>query len=197
MFGLFDHFGQNARILNGAHGVFTGAIAFGFGHIENDLQPLGQAARGLVLLGPDRGQAHQDFRLADAIDRHATDFGESIVAQRVDPLLAVLGVLPSRHPVDVHLKSDLFERRNVLARVKTGVQALLGHAPILQRSIARLGQRHNIRAAQPKVGPQAGSSAPLPSPEQSTAARRWDPQRGTARCHRHDARRRGYPRACA
>jgi hypothetical protein len=66
----------------------------------------------------------QHLGLADGRDRQATDLREGVVAKRVDPLLAVLGVLPRRQAVNVHLLRHFLEGRDVLFGVKARVEPL-------------------------------------------------------------------------
>ena len=121
---------QNACIFDARHGVFAGSEAFGFGHVQNNLEALGQTPRGFMLRRPDWRQAHQDFGLANRIDRHAPDLGKGIVTQRVDPLLPVLGILPSWQAFDVNLLGNFLKCWGFLTRVVSRVQTLPGHPTV-------------------------------------------------------------------
>ena len=83
-----------------------------------------------MLVGPNGGKAHHHFGLVDAINWHPSDLGESVIAQGVDPLLAMFGVLPSRHPVNMDLLRHLLKGWHLLARIEPGIQTLLGHPAI-------------------------------------------------------------------
>ncbi len=107
-----------------------------------------------MLFGPDRRKAHHHFGLVDAINRHSPDLGKRVVARCVDPLLPVLDVLPSRHPINVDLLCHLFKGWYLLARIEPRVQTLLGHTAIFQSAFSCLVDRDNISPAQTKISPK-------------------------------------------
>jgi hypothetical protein len=77
-------------------------------------------------------RCHQNFGLIYGIYWHSPDFGKSVIAQGVDPLLAMFGVFLCRQPVNMHLLRDFLKRRDVLSGIEARVQPLFGHAPIFQ-----------------------------------------------------------------
>ena len=154
VFDLGLHFWERLRVLDRIYRILAGAEPFRPRHIQNCLDPLRQSFCCFVLLGPDRRQAHHHFRLTDAVDRHPPDFGKGIVAQRVDPLLTVLCVLPGRQLCDMNPLRDVFECRNFLACVEARIKPLLGHSAVSQRPLTRLWQRHDVCTTQPEIGPE-------------------------------------------
>ena len=77
--------------------------------------------------------------------------------QCVDPLLAVLGVFPSGHPINMNLFRHIFECWDFEGGIKAGVQPLLCHPPIFERAFSGLVERHNICTAQTKIRAQRRS----------------------------------------
>jgi len=154
MFHLGFDLRQSAQFLDRRDRIFTRPEAFGPRNVQHRLNSLGQPLCRFVLFRPYRREAHHHLRLINAINRHPPDLGESIIAQGVDPLLAVLGVLPCGHPVNMDLLRNLFKGWHLLACIKSGVQPLLGHAAIFERPFPRLVQGHYVSPTQTKVGTQ-------------------------------------------
>jgi len=92
-------------------------------------------------------------------------------------LLAMLGVLPSWLPINVHLLGNFLKRRNLAFGIETRLHPLLGHSAAFQRAFTRLVERHNIRTAR------------------SSAARRMDQPLSKGHCHPRDAQRQDSPPA--
>ncbi|MGB3243295.1 MAG: hypothetical protein WBB25_02075 [Sulfitobacter sp.] len=65
-------------------------------------------------------------------------------------MLAMLGIFPRWHPVDMDLLRNLFESRYLAHGIQTGIQPLLGHPAIFQRPVAGLVDRDDIGTAQSK-----------------------------------------------
>jgi len=112
---------------------------------------------------PDWREAHHDLRLANGVDSHAADLRKSAISQRIDPLIAMLGILPRRQAISVNFAGHILKRRDLATGIEARIKPLLGHPAVFQRPISGLVQGDNICPAQTEVGPERGAfGIPLP-----------------------------------
>lgn len=86
--------------------------------------------------GPDGRQNLQDFGLPDVRNRHPAYFRKSLLSQRIDLLLGMLGVLPGGEALDVNGAGDFFEAGYQDILVELGVHPLPCEPSTLESSIS-------------------------------------------------------------
>ena len=85
--------------------------------VQNRLHALTYPARRLWRCQPDRRKHLEDFGTIDLINAVAADDRKGIIPERIDPLLAMLSVLPSRRVLFMNPLHRLFEVRDYTLRL--------------------------------------------------------------------------------
>ena len=137
------------------------------GPVHDHADALPDAARGLRLgepYGLQHGQHVGRRQIGDALPTHA---GEGVGLEGGDELRRMLGVPPRRPVVLIDRARRFLERQHGLglALGLERVATLPRHAPVLQRQLARLGQRDQAGGAEAELGPPAADHDALhPAP---------------------------------
>ena len=130
------------------------ALADGPLHDLPDAKP--QPARGLVLLNPQRLKHRHQVRRVDGVHGLAPDARVRVALERAAPLrLGAAAGLPARAVHGDDLLGGFGERRRDAPPLGPGVGAGAGPAAVVVGSLARLGQRDQLGAAEAEVAPRA------------------------------------------
>src|SRR5688572_4538974 len=125
-------------------------MAGGPGPIQHRLEALLYPSRRLWLREPERREDAENIGGIDLIDPARPNEREGVVAERVDPLLAVLGAFPRVHMFGVNEASRGLEGWDDLSRLAflgKRIAAAARELPILLGFLARLAKRYELNPA--------------------------------------------------
>ena len=143
------------------------SIALGDGPLHHRADPLAQSACGFGLVMPDRGEYRQHVGRGHLGDGERAKMRMRVLLQRGSPLRGVLGVAPAGAVQRQDLRGSLLERRYApcVAALGEGVAAGPRELAVGQGHVTRLGQRHDVVAAEPERPGGAADHEPLhPAP---------------------------------
>ena len=149
------------------------AVLHRHGPLQHRPEALAHAPRGLRLVVPEGGEDRQHVGARHVGNQACADAGEGVAFQARQPAFRVPAALPAGPLLVQHAAGGVGERRRLLraAFLRERVAALAGQLTVGQRLLARLGERDQLRAAEPEFLVPAADDEPL------------DPAAGPGRLH--------------